>query len=173
VRPLIPGIGRDQALVVVSLRLGVGVGTGLQPEDHELLAFRSFVGKRRGLLQMLEEILGRGRAQGQTVVRQRKLRVFGWGLSQKLAGVVPPEILGQGPLGAGLQVSLIFWGWMPAQYPLLIPPSFTIVGSAAPDATLRALLIATAFGGIVLVPSLWYLFHIFKTVPADPGVRQP
>ena len=76
-------------------------------------------------------------------------------------------------LGTGLQVSLIFWGWVLAQYPLLIPPSFTIVGSAAPDATLRALLIATAFGGIVLGPSLWYLFHIFKTVPADPGVRQP
>ncbi|MGI8819089.1 MAG: cytochrome d ubiquinol oxidase subunit II, partial [Gemmatimonadales bacterium] len=63
---------------------------------------------------------------------------------------MPPEILGQGPLGTGLQVSLIFWGWMLAQYPLLIPPSFTIAGSAAPDATLRALLIATAFGGIVL-----------------------
>jgi cytochrome bd ubiquinol oxidase subunit II len=75
-------------------------------------------------------------------------------------------------IGVGLQVSLIFWGWVLAQYPLLIPPTFTIEGSAAPDTTLRALLIATALGGIVLVPSLWYLFHIFKTVPADPGARQ-
>ena len=74
-------------------------------------------------------------------------------------------------IGVGLQVSLIFWGWVLAQYPLLIPPTFTIEGSAAPDTTLRALLIATALGGIVLVPSLWYLFHIFKTVPADPGAR--
>lgn len=76
-------------------------------------------------------------------------------------------------IGAGLQVSLIFWGWALAQYPLLIPPGFTIEGSAAPHPTLRALLIATAGGGIVLVPSLWYLFHIFKTVPADPGAQQP
>jgi cytochrome d ubiquinol oxidase subunit II len=75
-------------------------------------------------------------------------------------------------IGAGLQVSLIFWGWPLAQYPLLIPPGFTIEGSSAPHATLRAVLIATALGGIVLVPSLWYLFHIFKTVPADPGARQ-
>lgn len=76
-------------------------------------------------------------------------------------------------MAAGLQVSLIFWGWALAQYPLLIPPGFTIEGSAAPGPTLRTLLIATAFGGLVLVPSLWYLFQIFKTVPADPGARQP
>jgi cytochrome d ubiquinol oxidase subunit II len=76
-------------------------------------------------------------------------------------------------VGAGLQVSLIFWGWALAQYPLLIPPGFTIEDSAAPHATLRALLIATAFGGMVLVPSLWYLFRTFKSVPADPGARQP
>ncbi|HEV8176795.1 MAG TPA: cytochrome d ubiquinol oxidase subunit II [Gemmatimonadales bacterium] len=76
-------------------------------------------------------------------------------------------------IGAGLQVSLIFWGWALAQYPLLIPPTFTIEATAAPDATLRALLIATAFGGVVLVPSLWYLFHIFKATPADPGARLP
>jgi cytochrome d ubiquinol oxidase subunit II len=76
-------------------------------------------------------------------------------------------------IGAGLQVSLIFWGWALAQYPLLIPPNFTIEGSAAPHPTLRALLIASMLGSIVLVPSLWYLFHVFKTVPADPGARQP
>ncbi len=76
-------------------------------------------------------------------------------------------------LGAGLQVSLIFWGWALAQYPLLIPPAFPIEGSAAAHPTLRALLIAIALGAVVLVPSLWYLFQIFKTVPADPGARQP
>lgn len=76
-------------------------------------------------------------------------------------------------IGAGLQVSLIFWGWPLAQFPFLIPPSFTIEASAAPHATLRALLIALAIGGMILIPSLWYLFQIFKTVPADPGARQP
>jgi cytochrome bd ubiquinol oxidase subunit II len=70
-------------------------------------------------------------------------------------------------LAAGLQVSLIFWGWALAQYPLLVPPDLTIANSAAPDSTLRLVLIALGVGGAVLLPSLWYLFQVFKTTPAD------
>jgi cytochrome d ubiquinol oxidase subunit II len=76
-------------------------------------------------------------------------------------------------MGVALQVSLIFWGWPMAQYPLLVPPDLTIERAAAPDTTLRLVLIALAGGGVVLLPSLWYLFQIFKTVPADPGERMP
>ena len=71
-------------------------------------------------------------------------------------------------LGVGLQVSLIFWGWPLAQYPYLLPPDFTIATTAAPDSTLRLTLIVLAVGGVVLLPSLWYLFQVFKTAPADP-----
>ena len=74
-------------------------------------------------------------------------------------------------LAVGLQVSLIFWGWALAQYPLLVPPDLTIANSASPEPTLRLALIALAVGGVVLLPSLWYLFQVFKTVPADPGAR--
>ncbi len=74
-------------------------------------------------------------------------------------------------IGAGLQVSLIFWGWPLAQYPFLLPPDLTIERAAAPEATLRLVLIILIAGGIILLPSLWYLFQIFKTVPADPGDR--
>jgi cytochrome bd ubiquinol oxidase subunit II len=74
-------------------------------------------------------------------------------------------------IGVGLQVSLIFWGWPMAQYPFLLPPSYTIADSAAPEPTLRLILIALAIGGVFVLPSLWYLFQIFKTVPADPGDR--
>jgi cytochrome d ubiquinol oxidase subunit II len=74
-------------------------------------------------------------------------------------------------LAVGLQVSLIFWGWAMAQYPYLLPPTFTVANTAAPDSTLRLTLIVLAVGGLVLLPSLWYLFQIFKTVPADPGDR--
>jgi cytochrome d ubiquinol oxidase subunit II len=74
-------------------------------------------------------------------------------------------------IGVGLQVSLIFWGWPMAQYPFLLPPSYTIANSAAPETTLRLILIALAIGGVILLPSLWYLFQIFKTVPADTGDR--
>jgi cytochrome d ubiquinol oxidase subunit II len=72
-------------------------------------------------------------------------------------------------LAVGLQVSLIFWGWPLAQYPFLLPPDFTIHNTAAPDSTLRFTLIVLAIGGVLLLPSLWYLFQVFKTAPADPG----
>ena len=74
-------------------------------------------------------------------------------------------------LAVGLQVSLIFWGWALAQYPYLLPPTFTVTNTAASYPTLRLTLIVLAAGGLVLVPSLWYLFKIFKSVPADarPG----
>jgi cytochrome d ubiquinol oxidase subunit II len=74
-------------------------------------------------------------------------------------------------VAVGLQVSLIFWGWALAQYPLLVPPDLTIANSAAPASTLRLVLIALGVGGAVLFPSLWYLFRVFKTVPADAGER--
>ena len=72
-------------------------------------------------------------------------------------------------IGVGLQVSLIFWGWPMAQYPFLLPPSYTIANSAGPEPTLRLTLIGLVIGGVILLPSLWYLFQIFKTAPADAG----
>jgi cytochrome d ubiquinol oxidase subunit II len=71
-------------------------------------------------------------------------------------------------LGVGLQVSLIFWGWAMAQYPYLLPPNYTALNAAAASSTLRLTLIALLIGGIVLLPSLWYLFRVFKSAPADP-----
>jgi cytochrome d ubiquinol oxidase subunit II len=72
-------------------------------------------------------------------------------------------------IAVGLQVSLIFWGWPLAQYPLLLPPDLTISRAAAPGTTLRLVLWILVIGGVVLLPSLWYLFQVFKTVPADQG----
>lgn len=72
-------------------------------------------------------------------------------------------------LAVGLQVSLIFWGWPLAQYPYLLPPSYTVANTAAPERALQLTLIALVGGGIILLPSLWYLFRVFKSVPADPG----
>ena len=75
-------------------------------------------------------------------------------------------------IGAALQVSLILWGWALAQYPLLVPPDLSIESAASPDSTLRLVLIGIAAGGAILLPSLWYLFQIFKSVPADTGTRE-
>ncbi len=65
-------------------------------------------------------------------------------------------------VAAAAQVSLVLWGWAFVQYPLLIPPSGTIAGLAAPEVTLRLLLVALACGSVILIPSLVYLFRTFS-----------
>ena len=75
-------------------------------------------------------------------------------------------------LCAGAQVSLILVGWGAAQYPRLIEPDLTLRAAAAPEATLRLAAWALAAGAAVLVPSLLYLFRIFKAGPLS-GPRPP
>ena len=60
------------------------------------------------------------------------------------------------------QMVFVLWAWAVGQWPALVPPDFTIHGSAAPETTLRALTIIIAAGMVVLAPSLWLLFHVFK-----------
>ncbi len=72
-----------------------------------------------------------------------------------------------------MQVSFIVWGRAVAQYPYLVPPDLTVAATAAPAATLRLVLQAMGVGAVVLVPSLVYLFRVFKTAPADPSQRLP
>ena len=76
-------------------------------------------------------------------------------------------------VAVGVQVSLIVWGWAVAQYPYLVPPDLTVAAAAAPAATLRLVLQAVGLGAVVLLPSLVYLFRVFKTAPADPSERLP
>ena len=63
------------------------------------------------------------------------------------------------------QVALIVLGWGLAQRPNLVGDQFTIRGSAAPDESLRPVLLALVAGSVVLLPSLWYLFRLFKREP--------
>ena len=65
-------------------------------------------------------------------------------------------------LFAAGQVTLILLGWALAQFPHLVEPDITINSAAAPHHTLQLLLIAIASGAIVLFPSLYYLFRVFK-----------
>jgi cytochrome bd ubiquinol oxidase subunit II len=65
-------------------------------------------------------------------------------------------------VAAAAQISLILWGWAGSQYPYVVPPDLVIEDAAAPAATLRLVLIALGLGAAVLVPSLVYLFRIFK-----------
>jgi cytochrome d ubiquinol oxidase subunit II len=65
-------------------------------------------------------------------------------------------------VAAAAQVTFILWGWAAAQYPYVLPPTLTIDAAAAPSRTLILVLWALALGACVLLPSLYYLFRIFK-----------
>jgi len=76
-------------------------------------------------------------------------------------------------VAATMQVSLILWGWALAQYPYILPPGLTIADAAAPAITLRLVLGALALGAVVLFPSLYYLFRVFKKRDPLSVVRHP
>ena len=65
-------------------------------------------------------------------------------------------------IAAIAEVTLILGGWSLAQYPRLITPDITIFNAAAPEITLRLLTYALAAGAVVLFPSLFFLFRVFK-----------
>jgi len=69
----------------------------------------------------------------------------------------------------GLQVSLIFLAWYKLQYPFIIAPSsqFEFKGLdlylvAAPESTLKYLLIALISGSAIIFPAWLYLLRVFK-----------
>ena len=70
-------------------------------------------------------------------------------------------------VAAAAQVSLILWCWAVAQYPYLVPPDLTIAGAAAPVVTLKLVLGTLAVGAVLLIPSLYYLFRVFKSSPTS------
>jgi cytochrome d ubiquinol oxidase subunit II len=65
-------------------------------------------------------------------------------------------------VAAGGEVTLILVGWSLAQYPNLITPDITVETAQAPEATLRLLVLALAAGALLLFPSLFFLFRLFK-----------
>jgi cytochrome bd ubiquinol oxidase subunit II len=60
------------------------------------------------------------------------------------------------------QVVLVLWAWAVGQWPYLVPPNLTISATAAPAATLNGMLVVITIGGLLLLPSLWLLFRVFK-----------
>ncbi|HEY8141748.1 MAG TPA: cytochrome d ubiquinol oxidase subunit II [Kofleriaceae bacterium] len=66
---------------------------------------------------------------------------------------------------AAVQVAAIVVGWGAIQYPILIAPDLTIESAAAPAATLRLLVPTLAVGGLLVLPSLYWLMRVFKSRP--------
>jgi cytochrome d ubiquinol oxidase subunit II len=65
-------------------------------------------------------------------------------------------------IAGAAQVVALLTGWALAQWPYLIYPDVTIADSAAPRPTLMFIAATLPFGLAVLVPSLWFLFRVFK-----------
>ncbi len=66
------------------------------------------------------------------------------------------------PIFAAGEVVLMLGGWGIATYPYLIYPDVTLTSAAAPAQTLRFMAGLLPLGALLLFPSLWLLFHIFK-----------
>ncbi|MDZ4694761.1 MAG: cytochrome d ubiquinol oxidase subunit II [Deltaproteobacteria bacterium] len=64
---------------------------------------------------------------------------------------------------AVLQVVTIVAGWGYAQYPYVIAPDLLLATTAAPVATLRLIALGVGVGAILLIPSLIWMFRVFKT----------
>lgn len=65
-------------------------------------------------------------------------------------------------IAVGTEALAVLAGWFGAQTPNLVPSRWTYESAAASPAMLEAFLIVTACGALVLIPSLWLLFAIFK-----------
>lgn len=78
---------------------------------------------------------------------------------------------------AAAQTAFIVAGWAAAQFPFLVEPDITISSAAAPKITLQLLLASLAAGALLLFPSYYYLFRVFKAETAftavPPGKNEP
>jgi cytochrome d ubiquinol oxidase subunit II len=63
---------------------------------------------------------------------------------------------------AAVQTTLILVGWAASQYPYLVVPDVTIDNAAANPRTQALLLGALAAGSVLLFPSLFVLYRLFK-----------
>ncbi len=60
------------------------------------------------------------------------------------------------------ETAFLLGSWGVSQIPYLVPPDLTVDAAAGPPSTLLLLLIGIIIGMIMIVPSIWYLFYIFK-----------
>ncbi len=69
-------------------------------------------------------------------------------------------------IAVAVEAVAVLAGWYLSQAPDLIPGTLSYVDAASPPATLRAFLVLTGLGAVVLIPSLLLLFRVFKSEPA-------
>lgn len=67
------------------------------------------------------------------------------------------------------QAGMILLGWAASQYPYFVVPDITLASAAANPRTQKLVLVALGAGSVLLLPSLFVLFRIFKAKKASEG----
>jgi cytochrome bd ubiquinol oxidase subunit II len=62
--------------------------------------------------------------------------------------------------------------WGIAQLPYILPPRLTIPSAASPARTMTEFFYSALIGALVMLPSLWFLFHVFKFQQAVAPVHE-
>jgi cytochrome bd ubiquinol oxidase subunit II len=71
-----------------------------------------------------------------------------------------------------LETGAVLGTWGLAQLPYIIPPDLTVTNAASPPTTLWEFLVSAAVGMSLLLPSLWFLFHVFKGQNPVPRIHE-
>lgn len=71
-----------------------------------------------------------------------------------------------------VEAAFLLGSWGLSQLPYIIPPDVTISNSANDPNVILTVLIATGCGMLILLPSLCYLFAVFKLPYPVPGLRK-
>lgn len=75
-------------------------------------------------------------------------------------------------LFAVLTTGALIGTWGLAQLPYIVPPGLTVQAAASPPLTLLELFVCALVGMSMLIPALWFLFHVFKGENVIPPVRE-
>ncbi|GCE06236.1 cytochrome d ubiquinol oxidase subunit II [Dictyobacter aurantiacus] len=71
------------------------------------------------------------------------------------------------------ETAFLLGSWGLSQYPYIIPTRYTIANSANDPTVITTLIIGIVCGLVILLPSLYYLFSVFKLPYPIPGLRRP
>lgn len=64
--------------------------------------------------------------------------------------------------GVVTTVLAVLGGWGLAQYPYFLPLALTLTGAWSPETIVWAILLSSAAGAVLLLPSLAWLLRLFK-----------
>ena len=70
------------------------------------------------------------------------------------------------------EVAFLLLSWGVSQYPYIIPPDVTAANASSPQETQVFLLVGIIIALIIVVPSLWFLFYVFKLKKVKADVAQ-